>query len=677
MTGTSGEPINLLRTANGMLFAALNTFGLAGKIRKWADPNDLATYTTLTFNNDDNMHSEVHSFCYDDTTGYFYVAFSAFQDDDNRIAISRLNPTTMAYTDIVSNKLIGTDAQAQKTITITTDGSYIYISTAPNGEPAWIYKFDIDDGSDVANCQLTAAHARRCLWLESDGTRLYIAGRRLSATASGWCGWVELDLSADSTIDLGVNVDASRLVGIVGDYMWISDVASTDFYKVAKDLSTTDVVASGEGSLKTQGLLWDGRQLWAWTDGAEPAIFTFNPFSETQGYRNVLSTGATSTPFGGFEIIGNGYYVATGLVTTNVLVLVPFIEAFNATSLAVADLAEDATWWGDALDAMAASTNPVKGALRLSKRSDQSKWALWNVMGVSDEIGWHSITVAGVSESELQPLADNDELLLSFDASGDVGSTGATGATGATGPTGATGATGSTGATGPTGATGATGATGSTGATGATGATGSTGDTGATGATGPTGTTGSTGSTGPTGATGATGTTGATGATGTTGATGATGPTGPANTQITYDYLTDDETGKTDSTLANTSLSLAVTDAHYYMFEFYVVFQTTVTTIGIRIGLTTPTFTVFSANAEAAGAAADKAGAFWQGVLNTSGDTIVSTTATPINDNLLVTITGVIKPSQNGNITLQYAAETTGATVTVKAGSAARLTDIT
>ena len=137
-----------------------------------------------------------------------------------------------------------------------------------------------------------------------------------------------------------------------------------------------------------------------------------------------------------------------------------------------------------------------------------------------------------------------------------------------------------------------------------------------------------------------------------------------------------DETGKTDSTLANTSLSFALTSGHYYMFEFYVLYDTSVTTVGLRIGLTTPAYNAFSALCEIGGFTTDKAGAFWQGEINSSGDTLVATAATPINDDHLARITGVIKPSADGNLVLQYAAETTGATVTIRAGSAARLTDL-
>ena len=153
----------------------------------------------------------------------------------------------------------------------------------------------------------------------------------------------------------------------------------------------------------------------------------------------------------------------------------------------------------------------------------------------------------------------------------------------------------------------------------------------------------------------------------------------PAGKPLTTVHLTGDETGKTDSTLANTSLSLAVLGAgtpHYYAFKFLVVYRSTVSTVGLRIGLTTPTFTVFSASAIVQGLGADGKGAAWDGLINTSGDATVSTATAIINDDAIAIIEGVILPSADGNIVVQYAAEITGATVTVRKASVGMLWDL-
>jgi hypothetical protein len=137
-------------------------------------------------------------------------------------------------------------------------------------------------------------------------------------------------------------------------------------------------------------------------------------------------------------------------------------------------------------------------------------------------------------------------------------------------------------------------------------------------------------------------------------------------------HLTGDETGKTDATLADTSLSFAVLNGVYYAFRFYVAWRTTVNTVGLKIGLTTPTFTVYSAVVRTI-FAADGADALFEGALTTSGDSVIGTAAPATTTDYLSVIEGVILPSADGTLMVQYAAETTGATVTMRQGSAGEL----
>lgn len=188
------------------------------------------------------------------------------------------------------------------------------------------------------------------------------------------------------------------------------------------------------------------------------------------------------------------------------------------------------------------STSTIKGHLRISNKADSSDFALFTISGVTnEEPGYFHVAVAYVSGSATS-FSNNEDVIITFARTGDVGAAGETGATGVTGPTGAQGETGVTGAVGNTGAqgeTGVTGAQGETGVTGAVGATGAVGQTGATGAQGETGVTGAQGETGPTGAVGETG---ATGAQGETGVTGATGDDGQFTT-VTGSAPTGAETG--------------------------------------------------------------------------------------------------------------------------------------
>ena len=182
------------------------------------------------------------------------------------------------------------------------------------------------------------------------------------------------------------------------------------------------------------------------------------------------------------------------------------------------------------------STSTIKGHLRISNKANSSDFALFTISSLTEDTGFFDVSVAYVSGSATA-FSNNEDVIITFARTGDIGDqgptgpTGSTGATGDTGPTGPAGASGDTGATGPTGATGDLGPTGPTGATGDIGATGPTGATGDVGATGPTGATGDIGPTGPTGDIGPTGPTGAPGDVGPTGPTGDIGPTGPTGPQ--------------------------------------------------------------------------------------------------------------------------------------------------
>ena len=271
-------------------------------------------------------------------------------------------------------------------------------------------------------------------------------------------------------------------------------------------------------------------------------------------------------------------------------------------------------------------------------------------------------------------------------ATGPTGTTGTTGAAGATGPSGATGAAGAGGATGPTGAGGAAGATGPTGTTGNTGSTGPTGTslsgptgpTGVAGVTGPTGTslsgpTGPTGSTGAAGASGATGPSGATGlsgATGAAGATGATGPTGttgtsgptgptgatgPSGTQLKKTDF-DTATMSAAAISAHPSLKFDLTSGRLYVFSYQLLMQTPVATNGIRVGLNFPSATVVGAVANIP-VSVDGIASIWSGMITSTGDSVVGTSAATVNVPMIVQIDGQIVPSANGTLELGYGGE--------------------
>lgn len=172
---------------------------------------------------------------------------------------------------------------------------------------------------------------------------------------------------------------------------------------------------------------------------------------------------------------------------------------------------------------------------------------------------------------------------------------------------------------------------------------------------------------GPQGPQGLQGDPGPQGIQGSPGADGATGLPGPSI--VAVDKLTADEPGKTNATLINTGLSFAVTSGVYYMFQFFLIYRTTLATVGLKVGLTHPGATMFAAQGRVGGFAGAGAGSEFQDIINTSGDSVVATAATPINADLFAVVEGVLLPSAAGTLMLQYAAETTGATVTLRRAS--------
>jgi hypothetical protein len=223
------------------------------------------------------------------------------------------------------------------------------------------------------------------------------------------------------------------------------------------------------------------------------------------------------------------------------------------------------------------STSPLKGHVRVSNKLNSADFAIFAITGniteveVSGSAAYFKVPVSYLSGLATQ-FDNNEDIIVTFARTGDVGPQGIKGDTGDTGPTGPTGATGPavtgptgadsdvpgpTGPTGPTGATGPvggdstvpgpTGSIGSTGPTGPIGPLGPTGDLGPTGSTGPQGVKGDIGDTGPTGPTGSVGDTGPTGATGADSTvTGPTGPTG--STGATGDTGAQGDVGATGAT---------------------------------------------------------------------------------------------------------------------------------
>lgn len=152
-----------------------------------------------------------------------------------------------------------------------------------------------------------------------------------------------------------------------------------------------------------------------------------------------------------------------------------------------------------------------------------------------------------------------------------------------------------------------------------------------------------------------------------------TGLTGVAAGKLSTIALTASETGKTDATLTNTGLLFAITSGVIYSFRFYCSYRSTSNTVGIKLGLTYPSLTVFSAQVLIGGQAAAGVVGAWHAHLNSATTSASSTDIDTTGTDRLAIIQGIIQPSASGTLRVQYAAETTGATVTLRQGSTGEL----
>jgi hypothetical protein len=77
------------------------------------------------------------------------------------------------------------------------------------------------------------------------------------------------------------------------------------------------------------------------------------------------------------------------------------------------------------IDTFDASTSTVKGAIRIVKQGDASKFLLFNVTGRTAPTGYRDIGVTPVASSSANPFVNGDAVLLFFQRTGDKGDTGA------------------------------------------------------------------------------------------------------------------------------------------------------------------------------------------------------------------------------------------------------------
>lgn len=124
------------------------------------------------------------------------------------------------------------------------------------------------------------------------------------------------------------------------------------------------------------------------------------------------------------------------------------------------------------------------------------------------------------------------------------------------------------------------------------------------------------------------------------------------------------------TTLATNVASLAfpVVAGATYKYKFTIMYTSAATTTGLKLGLTYPAVTSASAAAEIA-SGVDGTGAYFQGVINTSGDVVTATSSAAAASVLVAFVEGIIVPAAAGNVQLTAASEVNASNIVILAGS--------
>ena len=135
--------------------------------------------------------------------------------------------------------------------------------------------------------------------------------------------------------------------------------------------------------------------------------------------------------------------------------------------------------------------------------------------------------------------------------------------------------------------------------------------------------------------------------------------------------LTSDGGARTTATLTDEAgLVFPVLSGSYYRIWFEILFTTTAATSGLKFGVTTPTFTIFSGIAHSPLTNTDGTTLYAEALLTSSGDSFaVAATALPTATVVMAHIELAILPSANGNVQLQTANQAGAGTVQIKQAS--------
>ena len=135
-----------------------------------------------------------------------------------------------------------------------------------------------------------------------------------------------------------------------------------------------------------------------------------------------------------------------------------------------------------------------------------------------------------------------------------------------------------------------------------------------------------------------------------------------------YSRSTADQVFSSTTAAAATNLSFPVTAGSIYKYKFFIMYTSAATTTGLKVGLTYPAVTTATGLANIA-SGVDGTGAYFQGVLNTSGDVVTAAATPSITTVQFAVVEGVIVPTVTGTMQLVVGTEVAASNITIKASS--------
>jgi len=139
-----------------------------------------------------------------------------------------------------------------------------------------------------------------------------------------------------------------------------------------------------------------------------------------------------------------------------------------------------------------------------------------------------------------------------------------------------------------------------------------------------------------------------------------------------FALLAADQSTTASSLTSVTNVAFALLPNTTYTFKFWVIFRSSSSSNGIRLGLTFPAVVRFAASVHIP-ILIDGAGAEYHGWLTSSGDQVVGTSVQASNTDYVAIVEGTIRVSVAGNLQLVFGTENSGTTVIVRLGTGGQL----